>query len=99
MRVAIPGRLELPTCGLGNRRSIRLSYGTERNAAIVVHRESLSERLSNRHPDCCLDDADNEAGSANVEYLTMSNKEPAILQSINVTSAHCSIANGNPFAS
>jgi hypothetical protein len=27
--VAIPGRLELPTYGLGNRRSIRLSYGTE----------------------------------------------------------------------
>jgi hypothetical protein len=26
--VAIPGRLELPTYGLGNRRSIRLSYGT-----------------------------------------------------------------------
>jgi hypothetical protein len=22
-----PGRLELPTCGLGNRRSIHLSYG------------------------------------------------------------------------
>ena len=27
--MAIPGRLELPTYGLGNRRSIRLSYGTE----------------------------------------------------------------------
>ena len=27
-RMAIPGRLELPTYGLGNRRSIRLSYGT-----------------------------------------------------------------------
>jgi hypothetical protein len=27
-RLAIPGRLELPTYGLGNRRSIRLSYGT-----------------------------------------------------------------------
>lgn len=27
--LAIPGRLELPTYGLGNRRSIRLSYGTE----------------------------------------------------------------------
>ena len=26
--MAIPGRLELPTYGLGNRRSIRLSYGT-----------------------------------------------------------------------
>ena len=26
--LAIPGRLELPTYGLGNRRSIRLSYGT-----------------------------------------------------------------------
>lgn len=29
--LAIPGRLELPTCGLGNRRSIRLSYGTGLN--------------------------------------------------------------------
>lgn len=28
MVLAIPGRLELPTYGLGNRRSIRLSYGT-----------------------------------------------------------------------
>jgi hypothetical protein len=28
-QLAIPGRLELPTYGLGNRRSIRLSYGTE----------------------------------------------------------------------
>ena len=28
MAMAIPGRLELPTYGLGNRRSIRLSYGT-----------------------------------------------------------------------
>jgi hypothetical protein len=26
--VAVPGRLELPTFGLGNRCSIRLSYGT-----------------------------------------------------------------------
>lgn len=29
MSVGDPGRLELPTYGLGNRRSIRLSYGTE----------------------------------------------------------------------
>ena len=29
--MAIPGRLELPTYGLGNRRSIRLSYGTDLN--------------------------------------------------------------------
>jgi hypothetical protein len=29
-KLVIPGRLELPTCGLGNRRSIRLSYGTGR---------------------------------------------------------------------
>src|ERR1700719_1180039 len=28
--MAIMGRLELPTCGLGNRRSIQLSYGTGR---------------------------------------------------------------------
>ena len=26
--MAIPGRLELPTYGLGNRRSVQLSYGT-----------------------------------------------------------------------
>lgn len=31
--MAIPGRLELPTYGLGNRRSIRLSYGTAEPAA------------------------------------------------------------------
>ena len=30
--VAVPGRLELPTFGLGNRCSIRLSYGTVRRA-------------------------------------------------------------------
>lgn len=40
-----------------------------------------------------------ETGSANIEYLTMTNKEPVILQSISVTSATCSIATGNPFAS
>jgi hypothetical protein len=34
--VAVPGRLELPTFGLGNRCSIRLSYGTARGA--MYHR-------------------------------------------------------------
>lgn len=32
-KMAIPGRLELPTYGLGNRRSIRLSYGTAEPAS------------------------------------------------------------------
>ncbi len=27
MLLVTPGRFELPTCGLGNRRSIHLSYG------------------------------------------------------------------------
>lgn len=40
-----------------------------------------------------------EAGSANIEHLTMTNKEPVVLQSISVTSASCTIASGNPFAS
>ena len=31
--LAVPGRLELPTFGLGNRCSIRLSYGTARDAS------------------------------------------------------------------
>lgn len=39
-----------------------------------------------------------EAGSASIEYLTMTNKEPVVLQSITVTSANCTIASGNPFA-
>ncbi len=30
-RVVTPGRFELPTCGLGNRRSIHLSYGAIRS--------------------------------------------------------------------
>jgi hypothetical protein len=34
--LAIPGRLELPTYGLGNRRSIRLSYGTGCNFNYLV---------------------------------------------------------------
>jgi hypothetical protein len=33
--MAIPGRLELPTYGLGNRRSIRLSYGTANPASVA----------------------------------------------------------------
>lgn len=40
-----------------------------------------------------------EAGSANIEYVTMTSKEPVVLQSINVTSTSCTIATGNPFAS
>jgi hypothetical protein len=49
--VAIPGRLELPTYGLGNRRSIRLSYGTANPTLISEEagdRQSL-ERLVERH--------------------------------------------------
>src|SRR5271168_2374209 len=32
--MAVPGRLELPTFGLGNRCSIRLSYGTSSGAGV-----------------------------------------------------------------
>ena len=37
-RMAIPGRLELPTCGLGNRRFIRPSYGTANQKRVIVCR-------------------------------------------------------------
>ncbi len=40
LKLAIPGRLELPTCGLGNRRSIRLSYGTSLNLLPKMNGES-----------------------------------------------------------
>lgn len=40
-----------------------------------------------------------EAGSANIEYVTMKTKEPVVLQSINVTSTGCTIGTGNPFGS
>jgi hypothetical protein len=40
--LAIPGRLELPTYGLGNRRSIRLSYGTECHSHPHTRRCDLS---------------------------------------------------------
>jgi len=40
-----------------------------------------------------------EAGSANIEYVTMGRKEPVVLQSINVTAASCTIGTGNPFGS
>jgi hypothetical protein len=44
--LAIPGRLELPTYGLGNRRSIRLSYGTECHSrtAVAVMRPPYQSR-------------------------------------------------------
>ncbi len=45
-KMAIPGRLELPTYGLGNRRSIRLSYGTaeptERRVTGAVHIKAVA---------------------------------------------------------
>ena len=45
-KLAIPGRLELPTYGLGNRRSIRLSYGTaeptERRVTGAVHIKAVA---------------------------------------------------------
>lgn len=40
-----------------------------------------------------------EAGSANIEYITFGSKEHVILQSIQTTSASCSMQTGNPFAS
>jgi hypothetical protein len=40
--LAIPGRLELPTYGLGNRRSIRLSYGTDEPHRAMRARKSHS---------------------------------------------------------
>jgi hypothetical protein len=45
--VAVPGRLELPTFGLGNRCSIRLSYGTKSDFEVV--RLSLFGRPSISH--------------------------------------------------
>jgi hypothetical protein len=35
--VAVPARLELATFGLGNRCSIRLSYGTNKDKANLYH--------------------------------------------------------------
>ena len=47
--MAIPGRLELPTYGLGNRRSIRLSYGTENpRRPMRVPGNSIAERACGR---------------------------------------------------
>ena len=40
-----------------------------------------------------------EAGSANIEYVTMARKEPVVLQSISVTATACTIGTGNPFGS
>lgn len=40
-----------------------------------------------------------EAGSSNIEYLTMNRKEPVVLQSISVTATGCTIGTGNPFGS
>jgi hypothetical protein len=45
--LAVPGRLELPTFGLGNRCSIRLSYGT--GVANVVQCIVPFERHQKRH--------------------------------------------------
>ena len=42
--VAIPGRLELPTYGLGNRRSIRLSYGTADPLCVSRYWEASYQR-------------------------------------------------------
>ena len=46
-----PGRFELPTCGLGNRRSIHLSYGATCFSIGNLHghrRVPLSRWLANR---------------------------------------------------
>lgn len=40
-----------------------------------------------------------EAGSANIEYITFGDKVHVVLQSIQTTSASCSMQAGNPFAS
>ena len=40
-----------------------------------------------------------EAGSSSIQYVTFKSKEPVELLSINVTSASCTIATGNPFGS
>ncbi|MBI3701167.1 MAG: hypothetical protein HY242_12075 [Afipia sp.] len=39
-----------------------------------------------------------EAGSSTIQYMTMKSLEPVELQSINVTSASCTIGTGNPFS-
>ena len=49
-RLAIPGRLELPTYGLGNRRSIRLSYGTAEPAKRGLLAPFISKQKQDRKP-------------------------------------------------
>jgi hypothetical protein len=48
--MAIPGRLELPTYGLGNRRSIRLSYGTANPRGKRGRWTLISEEARDRQP-------------------------------------------------
>ena len=48
--LAIPGRLELPTYGLGNRRSIRLSYGTADPLASAGAWGFIAKRAWHRQP-------------------------------------------------
>lgn len=51
IKVAIPGRLELPTYGLGNRRSILLSYGTADPVNVSCGLfNSIAERSCDRKP-------------------------------------------------